>query len=269
MAPLLTALVPFLLLPALLAALGSPAALPFAGFAVAVLLLVPAAQVVIGLARLPILCLGGIAALGASAMPLLIFDLDWRPAIALAAAPAARPDRRRPALASGARPQPGAGGRADAAAAAGAGRAAGGDRRCRPQPAGLRARSRCCSCRSAWRWSCSSWFASFWRHLQHGCTRQPRSATLPADGLGLDSRAVALTACLLAGALSAIGGALMALGPAPIITVDAARLGGALLGAGGDRPARRHPPRCRPARCVAVVAACPSSRWRWRRASST
>ncbi len=243
MAPLLTALVPFLLLPALLAALGSPAALPFAGFAVAVLLLVPAAQVVIGLARLPILCLGGIAALGASAMPLLIFDLDWRPAIALAASPllglvaggllwllvrglsqalvaaltlplllalavlpavTADSDRNLPGFAL------------------------------EPMlllPVGVAL---------VLLLAVRQFLASPAARLHEAAAL----AALPADGLGLDGRAVALTACLLAGALSAIGGALMALGPAPIITVDAGdwvalslalavigRLGGIRLGA--------------------------------------
>lgn len=88
MAPLLTALLPFLLLPALLAVLGHDAALPFTGFAGGLFLLVVAAQIAIGVARLPLLCLGGIAALGAAAMPLLTLDLDWPAAVALAAAPA-------------------------------------------------------------------------------------------------------------------------------------------------------------------------------------
>lgn len=243
MAPLLTALVPFLLLPALLAVLGSHSALPFASFAVAILLLVPAAQVVIGLARLPILCLGGIAALGASAMPLLIFDLDWRPAIALAFAPllglvaggllwllvrglgqalvaactlplllalavlpaiTADPDHNLPGFAL------------------------------EPMlllPVGVAL---------VLLLAVRQFLASPAARLHEAAA----SAALPADGLGLDGRAVTLTACLLAGALSAIGGALMALGPAPIITIDAGdwvalslalaaigRLGGIRLGA--------------------------------------
>ena len=87
MAPLLTALLPFLLLPALLAVLGHEAALPFTGFAGGLFLFVVAAQIAIGVARLPLLCLGGIAALGAAVMPLLTLDLDWSPAAALAVAP--------------------------------------------------------------------------------------------------------------------------------------------------------------------------------------
>ena len=87
MAPLLTALAPFLLLPALLAGLAHPAALPFAGFAAGLLLLTVAAQLVIGIARLPLLCLGGFAAAGACSMPLLTVDLGWPAAAALAATP--------------------------------------------------------------------------------------------------------------------------------------------------------------------------------------
>ncbi len=243
MAPLLTALVPFLVLPALLAVLGADAALPFAGFALAVLLLVPAAQLVIGLARLPILCLGGIAALGAAAMPLLIFDRDWQPAVALAAAPligliagvllwrllhglgpalvaavtlplllalsvlpavTAESDRNLPGFAL------------------------------EPillLPVGV----------------VLVLLVVVRRFLASPAAQLHEAAAvadLPAAGLGLDQRAVPLTACLLAGALSAIGGALMALGPAPIITVDArdwvalslalaviGRLGGGRLGA--------------------------------------
>lgn len=243
MAPLLTALVPFLVLPALLAVLGSESALPFASFALAILLLVPASQLVIGLARLPILCLGGIAALGAAAMPLLIFDLDWSPAIALAAAPligltaggllwlllrglgpalvaavtlplllalsvlpavTAEPDLNLPGLTL--------------------------------EPMLL--------------WPLAVALALLLlvrQFLTSPASRLHEAAALadlPVDGLGLDRQTIALTACLLAGALAAIGGALMALGPAPIITVNAGdwvalslalavigRLGGIRLGA--------------------------------------
>ena len=88
MAPLLTALLPFLLLPTLLAGLGNAAALPFTGFAAGLFLLVVAAYLAIGVARLPLLCLGGIGALGAAAMPLLTLDLGWSTAMALALTPA-------------------------------------------------------------------------------------------------------------------------------------------------------------------------------------
>jgi hypothetical protein len=83
MAPLLTALVPFLLLPALLALLGHADALAFAGFDAGLFFLVMAARVAIGVARLPLLCLGGLAALGAAAMPLFTLDLGWPTAVAL------------------------------------------------------------------------------------------------------------------------------------------------------------------------------------------
>lgn len=89
MAPLLTAFAPFLLLPALLAGLGHPAALPFAGFSGGLALLAVAALVGIGIGRLPLVCLGGFAALGASLMPLLTIDLGWPAAAALTAIPLA------------------------------------------------------------------------------------------------------------------------------------------------------------------------------------
>ncbi len=87
MAPLLLALLPFLALPTLLAVAGHGAALPFAGFAVGLFLLVVAARIAIGVARLPLLCLGGLGAAGAASMPLMIVDLDWSPAVALAVVP--------------------------------------------------------------------------------------------------------------------------------------------------------------------------------------
>jgi|GEM_PF-2021556 len=87
MAPLLTALAPFLLLPALLAGLGHPAAPAFAGYAVGFFLLTVAALLAIGIARLPLLCLGGFAAAGASLMPLLTLDLEWPTAASLAVTP--------------------------------------------------------------------------------------------------------------------------------------------------------------------------------------
>lgn len=86
MAPILTALLPFALLPALLALLGHPAALPFAGFAGGTVLLVQAAQVAIGCGRLPLVCLGGIGAAGA-ALPLAGASLGLTPALALALTP--------------------------------------------------------------------------------------------------------------------------------------------------------------------------------------
>ncbi len=88
MAPLLTAILPFLLLPVLLALAGNPGALPLAGYAGGLFLLVVAAQLAVGVARLPLLCLGGLGALGAAAMPLLTLDLGWSTALALAGVPA-------------------------------------------------------------------------------------------------------------------------------------------------------------------------------------
>jgi len=87
MAPLLTALAPFLLLPALLAGLGHPAAPAFAGYAAGLFLLAVAALLAIGIARLPVFCLGGFAAAGAGLMPLLTLDLEWPTAAALAVTP--------------------------------------------------------------------------------------------------------------------------------------------------------------------------------------
>lgn len=87
MAPLLTALAPFPLLPAVLAGLGHPAAPAFAGYATGLFLLTVAALVGIGIARLPVLCLGGFAAAGAALMPLLTLDLEWSTAASLAVTP--------------------------------------------------------------------------------------------------------------------------------------------------------------------------------------
>jgi hypothetical protein len=87
MAPLLTALAPFLLLPALLAGFGHPAAAAFAGYAAGLFLLALSALLAIGLARLPLLCLGGFAAAGAGLMPVLTIDLAWPAAAGLAVIP--------------------------------------------------------------------------------------------------------------------------------------------------------------------------------------
>ena len=89
MAPVLTALAPFLLLPAALAGLGHPAAPVFALYVLALLLATVAALLAIGIARLPVVCLGGFAAAGAGIVPVLTSGLLWPTAAALAVAPLA------------------------------------------------------------------------------------------------------------------------------------------------------------------------------------
>jgi ABC-type branched-subunit amino acid transport system permease subunit len=197
----------------------------------------------VGIARLPYLCLGGIAALGAAAMPLLTIDLGWGPGTAvavtpvlglvagtalwllvrrlrattaavvtlalllcLAAFPAVTPDPDHPlpALAT------------DTGLLV---------------PLGIAA----LFLLLAW---C---FAASPAARLHEAARE---ALLPADGLGLDQAAFRATASLLAAALAAMGGAIMALGPAPVINAGngdwaalslalfaIGRLGGGRLGA--------------------------------------
>jgi ABC-type branched-subunit amino acid transport system permease subunit len=246
MAPLLTALIPFLLLPALLAVLGHAAAPAFGGFAAALFLLVVAARIAIGVARLPLLCLGGIAALGAAAMPLVSQQLGWPPAAALAVVPAAgllagilvwllirdmAPVvsasltllvllllAALPAITADVDlPMPALDGTL-------------------LWPLGVAAILLVLAERFA---------ASPLVRLHEAA----REAGLPLAGLGVDPGLLQVVACLLAGALAALGGALLGLGPVPVIGIAAAdwatlsiacfaigrlggiRLGGALLAA--------------------------------------
>lgn len=60
------ALAPYLVLPAMLLVLGQPDAAAFTGFTAGLVLLVLAAHVAVGVLRLPLLCLGGLAAAGAA-----------------------------------------------------------------------------------------------------------------------------------------------------------------------------------------------------------
>jgi hypothetical protein len=246
MAPLLTALVPFLLLPALLALLGHADALAFGGFAAGLFFLVVAARIAIGVSRLPLLCLGGMAALGAATMPLITLHLDWPAAVALAAVPAAGllaglfvwllirglgpvlsasltllallPLAILPAMTADiGMPLPALDGALSWPLA---------------MAAGL--------------FLLAERFAASPLIRLHEAARE---AGLPLSGLGVDPAILQAVACLLAGALAAMGGALLGLGPAPVIGAAATdwitlsiacfvigrlggtRLGGALLAA--------------------------------------
>jgi ABC-type branched-subunit amino acid transport system permease subunit len=219
MAPLLTALVPFLLLPALLALLGHASAVPYSVFALAVLLLVPAAQLAVGLARLPILCLGGIAALGAATVALLAVDLGLAGSQALASAPLA-------GLAAGALLWLAIRGLTPPLIAA-------------VTLALLPALAVLPALASAALLPAGSAPASLPLLLPlavtlalllliHRFVTSPAArlheaaaaAALPLDCIGLDRRAVELTAMLLAAALAALAGGLLALGAWPVITAD-------------------------------------------------
>ncbi len=65
------ALAPYLALPAMLLVIGQPHAAAFTGFTAGLVLLVLAAHVAIGVLRLPLLCLGGLAAAGAAFVQVL------------------------------------------------------------------------------------------------------------------------------------------------------------------------------------------------------
>ncbi len=81
------ALAPCLVLPALLALLGVPGAAAFAGFTAGLVLLVLAAHIAIGVLRLPILCLAGLAAAGAAFVQALIGPAGLQAWVALGLAP--------------------------------------------------------------------------------------------------------------------------------------------------------------------------------------
>lgn len=248
MAPLLTALVPYALLPALLAMLGHHSATAFALFAGAVVLLVQSAQVTIGIARLPLLCLGGIAALGAALLPVLVLDLDLEASQAVALTPLVGLlvggllwllVRRQGELAKAAVSLP-----LLLAFVALPAATAESDRNLpglELEPwlavAGL---------------SLALLLLIVRRFIGSPAARLHEAAAmaaLPAGGLGVDIPAFRAVACLLGGGLAALAGALLALGSAPVMTADSGdwaalavalfavgrlggiRLGGALLAA--------------------------------------
>jgi len=243
MAPFVIALLPFALLPALLASLGHPAASAFGLFALAAALLAQAAQLAIGIARLPLLCLGGIAALGAAAMPVLVFDLGLEVSQAAALTPLL-------GLAAG-------GllwlllGRLDGPAAAAVSL---------PVLLGLAALPGITaeSDRNLPTLAAEPWLAAaalalvllllLTRRLLDSPPARLHEAALaaglPPAGIGLQPRLLGAAGCLLAAALAAAAGALLALGPAPVMTADTGdwaalsialfaigRLGGNRLGA--------------------------------------
>ena len=248
MAPLLTALAPFLLLPALLAGLGHPAALPFAGFSGGLVLLTSAALLGIGIARLPLVCLGGFAAMGAGLMPVLTADLGWPTAAALATTPLS-------GLLLGwlgwlaIRGQSG-GVTTGLLLALLLGLASLPEITTEPgiALAGL-------DIDAFLLLPLLAATLLLWASVRFAGTAMARLheaailARLPADGLGLDLAAFRWTGLLLAAAMATLGGGLLALGPAPLIGGDASdwvalslallaigrlgggRLGGALLAA--------------------------------------
>ncbi|HRY24210.1 MAG: hypothetical protein H6852_05270 [Geminicoccaceae bacterium] len=82
------ALAPYLVLPAVLLALGLPQATAFTGFTAGLVLLVLAAHIAVGVLRLPFLCLGGLAAAGAAFVQALSGLAGLEPWAALAMVPA-------------------------------------------------------------------------------------------------------------------------------------------------------------------------------------
>ena len=248
MAPLLTALAPFLLLPALLAALGHPAFLPFAGFSGGLALLTIAALIGIGIARLPLVCLGGFAAMGASLMPVLTVDLGWPTAAALATAPLL-------GLILGGLVWLAIRGQASIVAAGLLlalllGLASLPSVTTEPglELAGLGIDAFLLLpllASALLLWAAARFAGAAMARLHEAAVL----ARLPADGLGLDLAAFPATALMLAGATATLGGGILALGPAPLIGNEASdwvalslallaigrlggvRLGGALLAA--------------------------------------
>jgi hypothetical protein len=248
MAPLLTAFAPFLLLPALLAALGHPAFLPFAGFSGGLVLLTVAALIGVGIARLPLVCLGGFAAMGAGLMPVLTVDLGWPSAAALATTPLA-------GLILGGLVWLAIRGLASIVAAGLLlalllGLAALPSFTTEPgvelAGLGIDAFLLLPLLAAALLLSAAARFAGAATARLHEAAVLAR---LPADGLGLDLAAFRATALMLAAATAALGGGILALGPAPLVGSDASdwvalslalfaigrlggvRLGGALLAA--------------------------------------
>jgi hypothetical protein len=242
-APLLTALAPFLVLPALLAGLGHPAALPFASFAAGLFLLTVAALLAIGIARLPLLCLGGIAAAGAALMPILTIDLGWPPAAALAVTPLL-------GIALGGLVWLGVRGLASTLAAGVLlalllGLASLPLVTAEPdlQIGGLTVDAFLLlplAVLGLLLLTAARFAGSPAARLHEAAS----AARLPADGLGLDLSAFRATGVMLAAAIAAFGGGILALGPAPLIGIDPGewvalslalfaigRLGGRRLGA--------------------------------------
>lgn len=220
MAPLLLALLPFLLLPSLLVLLGHAAALSFTSFTIGLLLLALAAQIAIGLARLPFLCLGGIAALAAAAMPLLLLDLGWDAAAAATLAPVLGvlaglglwlPLRRLAPLAIAVVSLA-----ALLALAALPAVTAETDGNLPAMTAGpglaLFLSAIGLLCLLGWRFAVSPAARLHEAALESG---------LAPAGIGLDLDAFRLTAILVATALAAMGGAILALGSAPVIGIAA------------------------------------------------
>ncbi len=248
MAPLLTALAPFLLLPILLAAIGHPAFLPFAGFSGGLALLTVAALIGIGIARLPLVCLGGFAAMGASLMPILTVDLGWPTAAALATTPLL-------GLILGGLVWLAIRGQAGVVATALLlalllGLASLPSVTTEPDlelaGLGIDAFLLLPLLASTLLLSATARFAGATMARLHEAAVLAR---LPADGLGLDLAAFRATALLLAAATATLGGGILAVGPAPLISSDAndwvalslalfavgrlggVRIGGALLAA--------------------------------------
>lgn len=248
MAPFLTALAPFLLLPALLAALGHPASLPFAGFSGGLALLTLAALIGIGIARLPLVCLGGFAAMGASLMPVLTLDLGWPTAAALATTPLF-------GLILGGLVWLAIRGQAFIVAAGLLlalllGLASLPSITTEPglELAGLGLDGFLLLpllTAALLLWAAARFAGAAMARLHEAAVL----ARLPADGLGLDLAAFRATAAMLGAATATLGGGLLALGPAPLVGSDASdwvalslallaigrlggvRLGGALLAA--------------------------------------
>jgi hypothetical protein len=81
------ALAPYLVLPAVLLALGLPQAAAFTGFTAGLVLLVLATHIAIGVLRLPLLCLGGLAAAGAAFVQALAGLAGLEPWVALGLVP--------------------------------------------------------------------------------------------------------------------------------------------------------------------------------------
>ncbi len=81
------ALAPYLVLPAVLLVLGQPQAATFTGFTAGLVLLVLATHVAVGVLRLPLLCLGGLAATGAAFVQALTGFTGLEPWVALGLVP--------------------------------------------------------------------------------------------------------------------------------------------------------------------------------------
>lgn len=81
------ALAPYIVLPGLLVVAGLPGAAAFTGFTAGLVLLVLAAHIAVGVLRLPLLCLGGLAALGVAFVQALTGLAGLEPWMALALVP--------------------------------------------------------------------------------------------------------------------------------------------------------------------------------------